>query len=71
MKGDYEEFHALGRRKNKANSEPIAGLWPEIRNELNWCCLKKQSQFVSVQCSAFSGQGRCFVNPVKTGIQTY
>ena len=23
MKGDYEEFHALRRRKNKANSKPI------------------------------------------------
>jgi hypothetical protein len=23
MKGCYEEFHALGRRKNKANSKPI------------------------------------------------
>jgi len=23
MKGDYEEFHALDRRKNKANSKPI------------------------------------------------
>jgi len=22
MKGDYEEFYALGRRKNKANSKP-------------------------------------------------
>ena len=22
MKGDYEEFNALGRRKNKANSKP-------------------------------------------------
>jgi len=22
MKGYYEEFHALGRRKNKANSKP-------------------------------------------------
>jgi hypothetical protein len=25
MKGDYEEFNALRRRKNKANSKPI--LW--------------------------------------------
>jgi len=23
MKGYYEEFHAFGRRKNKANSKPI------------------------------------------------
>jgi len=22
LKGDYEEFHALGRRKNKPNSKP-------------------------------------------------
>jgi len=22
LKGDYEEFNALGRRKNKANSKP-------------------------------------------------
>jgi hypothetical protein len=22
MKGDYEDFHALGRQKNKANSKP-------------------------------------------------
>jgi len=22
MKGDYEDFHALGRRKNKPNSKP-------------------------------------------------
>jgi hypothetical protein len=33
--------------KNKPNSKPIAGLRPEIRNELNECYLKKQSQFVS------------------------
>ncbi len=24
MKGDYEEFRALRRRKNKANSKPIS-----------------------------------------------
>ena len=23
MKGDYEDFYALGRRENKANSKPI------------------------------------------------
>jgi len=31
MKGDYVEFHALKWRKNKPNSKPIAGLWPEIQ----------------------------------------
>jgi len=34
MKGDYEEFHALGRRKNKANSKPI----------ISYCVLRKESQ---------------------------
>jgi hypothetical protein len=33
MKGDYEEFHAFGRRKNKPNSNPIAGVWLEILNK--------------------------------------
>ena len=57
MKGDYEEFQALRRRKNKPNSKPIVGLWPEIVNNTNGCGmiaakaqftelqLKKQSQF--------------------------
>ena len=31
MKGDYEEFHALRRRKNKAKQSQFADLWPEIR----------------------------------------
>jgi hypothetical protein len=29
MKGDYEVFHALGRRKNKANSKPICAVEAE------------------------------------------
>jgi len=37
MKGDYEEFHALRRRKNKANSKPNAGLWVEIPKKPNGC----------------------------------
>jgi len=31
MKGDYEEFHALGRPKNKPNSKPIYVIL------LTWC----------------------------------
>ena len=59
MKGDYEEFHALRRRKNKPNSKPIAGLWPKILNETNRCQmtehdLKKQSQFVPGRICATS-----------------
>ncbi len=56
MKGDYEEFHAQRRRKNKANSKPICrplGGNPkhEVRNERNGIkmtepYLKKQSQFL-------------------------
>jgi hypothetical protein len=30
VKGKYDEFDALRRRKNKANSKPIASLRPEI-----------------------------------------
>jgi hypothetical protein len=26
MKGHYEEFHAIGRRENKANSKPFGGV---------------------------------------------
>jgi len=37
MKGDYEEKQRFGFEKNKANSKPIAGLWPEIRNKTNGC----------------------------------
>ena len=29
---DYDDFAGLRRQKNKANSKPIAGLWPEIRS---------------------------------------
>jgi len=43
MKGDYEEFHALRRRKNKANSKPIL-VSPQIFRGLK-NNLKKQSQF--------------------------
>jgi len=32
MKEEYEDFHAFVRRKNKPNSKPITGLWPEIRS---------------------------------------
>jgi len=28
MKGDYEDFHALRRRQNKANSKPIQSQSP-------------------------------------------
>jgi len=31
----YGDFDGPGRRENKANSKPIAGLWLEIRNGLN------------------------------------
>jgi len=30
IKGDYKDFHAFGRRKNKAKQSQYAGLWPEI-----------------------------------------
>jgi len=54
MKGYYEEFHALRRRKNKANSKPILG---QVKSKkvkgkmksspefLRRGDLKKQSQF--------------------------
>jgi len=32
LKGVYEGFSVFKRRKNKANSKPIAGLWTEIRS---------------------------------------
>jgi len=32
---DYEGKLRFGLVKNKANSKPIAGLWPEIRNKPN------------------------------------
>jgi len=45
MKGDYEEFHALGRRKNKANQtqfrlapRPALGVENPIwKNKANFC----------------------------------
>jgi len=52
----------LGLRKNKANSKPICRPWAgnpkhKTRNPKRFekVRLKKQSQFISVQCSAFSG----------------
>jgi len=30
MKGDYEEFHALRRQKNKANSKPNKANLPAV-----------------------------------------
>jgi len=30
MKGDYEDFQAFGRQKNKANSKPI--LWFRVQS---------------------------------------
>ena len=44
MKGYYEDFHALGRRKNKANSKPIS-VSPQIYSGGWKTNLKKQSQF--------------------------
>ena len=46
MKGDYKEFYALGRRKNKAKqSQSLAfGRKAEILNEIERVCLKKQTQ---------------------------
>ena len=32
MTGFYEDLAGWMRRKNKANSKPIAGHWPEIRS---------------------------------------
>ncbi|TKJ33178.1 MAG: hypothetical protein CEE38_21200 [Planctomycetes bacterium B3_Pla] len=32
---DYEENHAFRLRKNKANSKPIGGPWPEARKHGN------------------------------------
>jgi len=32
MQGDYEEFHALRRRKNKPKQSQYTGLRPEIRS---------------------------------------
>jgi len=47
MKGYYEDFHALDRRKNKANSKPnkanmpVFGWKSEVRNPKpdNSCCV--------------------------------
>jgi len=63
MKGDYEDFQAFGRRKNKANSKPIKANMPaflagnpkhETRNtkRVERVHLKKQSQFAPAQNSA-------------------
>jgi hypothetical protein len=49
----YGDFNGFRQRKNKANLNPITGLWSEIRNKRNEnshsifkeCDLKKQSQF--------------------------
>ena len=41
----YGDFSDWRRRKTK----PIYGFRPEIRNELNGCYLKKQSQFAESQ----------------------
>jgi len=43
MKGYYEDFRGFGRRKNKANSKPIAGLWPEILNQDEGCGMANES----------------------------
>jgi len=40
LKGDYEDFHALSRQKNKANSKPIL-----FSHQIYLGVLKKQSQF--------------------------
>jgi hypothetical protein len=34
LKGNYENKPDCRARRNKANSKPIAGFWPEIRNKL-------------------------------------
>ncbi len=56
MKGDYGEFHALGRRKNKANSKPNKLVLSSVEWSQSYLAprfiwglktgLKKQSQFV-------------------------
>jgi hypothetical protein len=33
---DYGENARFGLKKNKANSKPIAGLWPEILKQDEW-----------------------------------
>ena len=37
MKRDYGEISRFWLEKNKPNSKPIAGLWPEILNKLIGC----------------------------------
>ena len=64
MKGGYEDFHALGRRKNKPNSKPIklvlsAVEWSQYylapRFSGGWKHnLKKQSQFAPARKNAKS-----------------
>ena len=51
--GDFGDFRWFWVAKNKAKQSQFAELWPEtrstkpkIRNELNGCDLKKQSQFI-------------------------
>jgi len=57
-KGYYEEFHALGQRKNKANSKPIMGKSKVKRQKEKMRVnplvfrrgyLKKQTQFMGGQ----------------------
>jgi len=61
MKGDYEEFYALGRRKNKANSKPIRRL--ALRPELG---IEKSKQVGNIIDSSFPPFGqrfdRCYHN---------
>ena len=45
MKGDYEEFHALRRRKNKANLLAFGVLRSAYCDKMRKRDLKKQSQF--------------------------
>jgi len=72
MKGSCGDFCGFGLRENKpnsnpnkANSKPIAGLWPKIRNKLDVCGmtdhdLKKQSQFIKGQNNAKSLQAMVY-----------
>jgi len=58
----YRDLSVKRRRKNKANSKPIAGSWPEILSTkleiLN--DLKKQSQFVMAQLNISISDIRCY-----------
>ena len=71
MKLDYEEFCALGRRKNKANLLAFSVLRSADSVKMRKRNLKKQSQFVTGIIGAKSYmKGNCGNRPVCEGEKT-